>query len=264
VLSSRPKSHRRGIPTIDDDEDDEYTPNNGDGVNGGGFMPEDAQEVVESGGGFLPEAYDEETGGGFVADDPPADELQGGGFLLEDVGDHDGGFVHEDEGTDDVGGGIVPEDVAEETGAGGFFAEEPEVGHEYDGSKVLDTSDKQPGDAAMLDIIADGNKTTPDSPVVLDDHKPSPDAKTQVPTPEEAMTASTEIATNAGRSVTDDTSARGAQALTSQFSAIEPEITAPLDDTSMNEDVGASSDRDSLISHDPEDDDAEPDWLESD
>ena len=264
VLSSRPRSHRRGIPTIDDDEDDEYTPNNGDGDNGGGFMPEDAQEVVESGGGFLPEAYDEETGGGFVPDDLPAGESQGGRFLPEDGRDHDGGFVHEDEGTDDVGGGFVPEDVAEETGAGGFFPEEPKVGHEYDGSEVLDTSDKQLGDAAVLDIIADGNKTTPDSPVVLDDQKPSPHAKTQVPTPEEVNTATTENTTDVERPLTDDTSARGVQASTAQLSATEPETAAPLDDTSMNEDDEAGSDRDSLISHDPEDDDAEPDWLESD
>jgi xeroderma pigmentosum group C-complementing protein len=234
------------------------------GDNGGGFMPEDAQEVVESGGGFLPEAYDEETGGGFVPDDLPAGESQGGRFLPEDGGDHDGGFVHEDEGTDDVGGGFVPEDVAEETGAGGFFPEEPKVGHEYDGSKVLDTSDKQPGDAAVLDIIADGNKTTPDSPVVLDDQKPSPHAKTQVPTPEEVNTATTENTTDVERPLTDDTSARGVQASTAQLSATEPETAAPLDDTSMNEDDEAGSDRDSLISHDPEDDDVEPDWLESD
>jgi xeroderma pigmentosum group C-complementing protein len=251
VLSSRPRSHRRGIPTIDDDdEDDENMPRNGNDDDGGGFLPEDAQEVVEPSGGFLPEAYDEETGGGFVAD-----ESQGGGFLPEDDGSLGGGFVHEDERTDEMGGGFVPEDVADETGAGGFLAEE---------SGVLETNDDPPGSVAMLDTTRDDDKPESDFPGVLDDQKPSPDAKTRVPIPDEINTATTEIVTDIERSKTVDASALATQAPTAQQSITEPGTAASLGDTIMNENVEGDSDRDSLISHDPEDDDAEPDWLESD
>jgi xeroderma pigmentosum group C-complementing protein len=256
VLSSRPRSHRRGIPTIDDDEDDEYTPHNRDGDDGGGFLPEDAQEVVGHSGGFLPEAYDEETGGGFVPDDLPAGESEGGGFLPEGDGDQGGDFLHEDEGTDEMGGGFVPEDVADETGAGGFLAEE---------SGVLDTNDDPPRDAAMLDTTGDDSEPRPDLPGGLDDHKPSPDAKNRVPIPDEINNnATTEIVTNIERSRTVDASALATQAPTEHHSITEPGTAAPLGDTIMNEDVEGDSDRGSLISHDPEDDDAEPDWLESD
>jgi xeroderma pigmentosum group C-complementing protein len=254
--SSRPRGHRRGIPVIDDDEDDEYMPNNGDGDSGGGFLPEDAQEVVEPGGGFLHDAYDEEAGGGFVPDDLPADESQGGGFLPEDDGDQGGGFMVEGEGTGELGGGFVPENVTDETGADGFLAEE---------SVVLETTDDPPEDVAMLDTTGDDNKTTPDLPGVLDDQdqKPSPDATTHVPAPDELNTATINNATNAERSLTKNTAAPATQASTEQLSTIQPGG-AYLDDTSMNGDVEGDSDRDSLISHDPEDDDAEPDWLESD
>jgi xeroderma pigmentosum group C-complementing protein len=254
VLSSRPRIHRRGIPTIDDDDDDEYTPHNGDGDNGGGFLPEDAQEVVEPGGGFLHEAYDEETGGGFVPDELPTDEDQGGGFFPEDNGDSGGGFVREgeSEGMDESGGGFVPEDVTDETGAGGFLAEE--LG-------VLETDDNLPTDVPMSDITGADNKTTPELPDVLDDQKLSSDAITQAPTPDEINTATAKNATNAELS----TSARAVEAPRTQQLATQSGTSAPLDDTSTNEDVESNnSDRNSLISHDPEDDDAEPDWLESD
>jgi xeroderma pigmentosum group C-complementing protein len=254
---NRPRGHRRGIPVIDDDEDDEYIPDNGDGDNGGGFLPEDAQEVVGTGGGFLHEVYDEEAGGGFVPGDLQADKSQGGGFLPEDNGDQGGGFVVEGEGADELGGGFVPENVTDETDAGGFLAEE---------SVVLKTNDDLPEDVAMLDITGDDNKTTPDLPDVLDDQdqKPSPDAITHVPDPDENNTATTKDATNIELSLTENTSSRATRAPTTQQSTTESETVAHLDDTSMNEDVEGDSDRDSLISHDPEDDDAEPDWLESD
>jgi xeroderma pigmentosum group C-complementing protein len=254
--SSRPNGHRRGIPVIDDDEDDGYMPNNGDGDNGGGFLPEDAQEVVEPGSGFLHEAYDEEAGGGFVPDELPADESQGGGFLPEDDGDQGGGFVVEGEGTEELGGGFVPENVTDDMDAGGFLAEE---------SVILETNDDPSEDAAMLDLAGDDNNTTPDLPGVLDDQdqKPSPDATLHVPAPHELNTATINNATNAERSLTHNTAAPATQTSTEQLSAIQPGG-APLNDTSMNEDVEGDSDRDSLISHDPEDDDAEPDWLESD
>lgn len=242
--TSRP---RRGIPVIKDDEDDEYMPNNGDGDNGGGFLPEDAQEVVEPGGGFLPEAYHEETSGGFVADNLPSDEGQGGGFLPEDDGDQSGGFEREGEAPDEFGGGFVPEDVADETGAGGFLVED----------------NNPPGDVAMLDIAGDDNKTTSDLPSVHDDPNPSPHATTKGPAPDKTDTATTKETTSIERSLTVNTSAQTTHASTVQPSTIEPGP-VPLDDTSMNEDVEINSDRDSLISHDPEDDDAEPDWLESD
>ena len=148
---------------------------------------------------------------------------------------------------DEFGGGFVPEDVADETGAGGFLVED----------------NNPPGDVAMLDIAGDDNKTTSDLPSVHDDPNPSPHATTKGPAPDKTDTATTKETTSIERSLTVNISAQTTHASTVQPSTIEPGP-VPLDDTSMNEDVEINSDRDSLISHDPEDDDAEPDWLESD
>jgi len=256
MSSSRPRRHNRGIPVIEDDEDYDYTPN-GDGDDGGGFLPEDAQEVMECAGGFVPDAGDEETGGGFVPDYLQADESQGGGFLLEGAGDHGGGFVHEGESVDELGGGFVPETIADETGAGGFLVEESGIGNDDGG-----TSGDPSQDVAMLDATGDDNRTITDLPGTLDERKPSPDMTTQTPASDEGNTLMTNT-TNAEQLLAEVTSARAPQRQTTQ-SASEQETVVPLDNTSMNEDVGSNSDRDSLISHDPEDDDAEPDWLESD
>lgn len=258
--SSRPKGHRRGIPVIDDDEEDEYTPYNADGDNGGGFLHEDAQEVVEHAGGFIHEGYDEETGGGFVPDDLPADESQHGGFLPEDTGDQGGGFVVEGDDTNELGGGFVPENVTDETAAGGFLAKGSGVGYDEDRSGIPGTD----ADVAMLDIAGDDNKTKPDLSDDLDDQELPSDAKTHEPIADEVNTATTKIATNVKLPPTDSTSARAVQLPRAEQPNTELEIAAPVNDTSMNEDVDSNSDQDSLISHDPEDDDAEPDWLESD
>lgn len=248
VSSSRARGHRRGIRVIDDDEDNEYTPNSEDGDNGGGFLPEDAQEVVEPSGGFTHGAYDEETGVGFVADNLPSDEGQGGGFLPDDNGDQSGGFERGRDAPDDLGGGFVPEVLTDETGGGGYHAED----------------DNPPRDATMLNITVDDKETTPDLPLDSDDQKPLPETTTQVPAQDEVSATTIIDSTDAERSLTQDASVRAIQSSAKQQTAFEPGTTASLNDASINEDVESNSDRDSLISHDPEDDDAEPDWLESD
>ena len=257
--SSRSRARKHGIPVIDDYEDDDYLPNNGDGDNGGGFVPEDVQEIAEPGGGFAPNAYDE-TGGGFVPDDSTADGSQGGGFLPGDVGDEGGDFVREDEDANELGGGFMPEAVTGDTGGGGFIVEQPGANNDEGGSSALKTYDDSSEDLAISDITGDDNRTTPGLLSVLDERKPSPDAR-QMLVSNEVNPATTK---NAEHEMTVITSATAAQAPTTQHSASEPRTAAPLDDKSMNEDVNSNSDRDSLISHDPEDDDAEPDWLYSD
>ena len=71
--------------------------------------------------------------------------------------------------------------------------------------------------------------------------------------------------TNNDIAVVESTSTRlpGTETPTMQYSIITN--TAPPDhETPVVEEDAADSDRGSLLSHDPEDDDAEPDWLESD
>lgn len=243
VQSSRRSGRKRGITVIEDDEEDEYLPDIGDG-NGGGFLAEDAQEAAETGGSFVPQAYDDDLGGGFV----PEDGEGGGGFLPE-ADNEDGGFVREDENEDDMGGGFVPEDgMGDDEGGGGFLVENAEA--ELPGDRRL------VNDATMLDaeMAQEDDMTAKENSPTATELTP-PSART------DQRPASTERQTGTGTGLVDaDT-----PSMQDSAAPAPAPVAVPLAPTANEKEVTDNdSDHGSLLSHDPEDDDAEPDWLESD
>jgi xeroderma pigmentosum group C-complementing protein len=250
VQPSRRSGRKRGAVVVEDDED-EYMPDAEDGGGGGGFLAEDAQEVRETGGGFAPEEPGEANddyhggGGGFLPEDTQEGHGSGGGFVPEHGEDqeHDdggGGFVREDGDAGDMGGGFLPEDGEGEAdgSGGGFLAEDAD----HDSTDGLFNEETQ--DAGTHE---DG------------DHLPTPDVK-------ESNSETTKDVTM----VEDSSSKTTGTDIPTMQSAIITNITVPSHDFSVVEaneaavDHEQDSDHGSLLSHDPEDDDAEPDWLESD
>jgi xeroderma pigmentosum group C-complementing protein len=246
--SLRRSGRKRGI-TVIEDEDDEYMPDADGG--GGGFLPEDAQEVNETGGEFV-----HENAHGDVANGQGDDDY-GGGFVRDhqDTGDVGGGFLPGDgeAEADGAGGGFVVED-AEQDGAdendgsgGGFVVEEAE----HDSTDGLFADDE-----AMPDAGTNGST----SPTADDISKLEEIEATNNET--RTVTKSVE-----GTSARHDVESVGAevpivQSTLGTDAAAREHDTAAADTT--NTEGEHDSDRDSLISHDPDDEDAEPDWLESD
>ena len=178
------------------------------------------------GGGYLPDEDDDddEMGNGHGHDG------EGGGFVADDEG---GGFVREDGFDDDGGGGggFVADDdedmqggVGTDGGGGGFIVEH--------GENEMPESQQANGEAK-----ADAIHTPP----TTDNHE------TEI-----TSTADVSMANGADGEVSEDAddTPRASHTVGAEVAAAE---------SSVDE-----SDRGSMLSHDPEDEDAEPDWLESD
>jgi xeroderma pigmentosum group C-complementing protein len=260
VQSSRRSGRKRGAVVVEDDED-EYMPDAEDGGDGGGFLAEDAQEVRETGGGFVPEepgeGHDDYHGGsgGFLPEDTQEVHGSGGGFVSEQGGneDHDdgGGFVREDGDAGNMGGGFLPEDGDAQDTGGGFL---PDDGGDGRGGGFL----AEDADHDSTDDLFD-EKTQDAESHEVGDHFPTPDVKASNSETAEDITM-----------VEDSSSKTTGTDIPTMHSSIITNTTAPSHDISVVEadkaavDNEQDSDRGSLLSHDPEDDDAEPDWLESD
>jgi len=222
--SGRRSGRKRGVVVIEDDED-EYMPDVEDGDGGGG-------------GGFLPEDAQEvhETGGGFVPERPEGAEKVG-----EDYGGG-GGFVREDRDAENMRGGFLSEDGEDEAdmSGGGFVAEDADHDSTDDlfGEETRDTETHEASDldhSPASNVEASNSKTN--NNVAAVEYTPTRPTGADIPT----MQASKISATAA------------------------PDHDTPLvSDNHPAADDENDSDRGSLLSHDPEDDDAEPDWLESD
>ncbi|KAK5701765.1 hypothetical protein LTR97_004583 [Elasticomyces elasticus] len=248
------RSLRSRRKVVEEDEDEEV--GNADHVDdeGGGFLAEDADE---EGGGFLPDAgdADDDGSGGFVPEETGGME-GGGGFLAEDSGDG-GGFMvdpaeneHEqgmaDAADHESGGGFLPDadasspahlDASHGTDVAGGQAEAPTLAPPF---RHIDENAAKMANGGHED---DHNHTT----VV-----PKPHASQQPPRPLNG---------------TQDAMKDGQQDVALLGSPKEAEDaidTAPNGMLSAEGDAEVQSDQDSLLSHDPEDEDAEPDWLESD
>jgi xeroderma pigmentosum group C-complementing protein len=246
--SVRRSGRKRGV-TVIQDEDDDYMPD-AEGE-GGGFLPEDAQEVSE-------------TGGGFVQDDAHRDVADGQGD--EDYG---GGFVHDDQGTGVVEGGFMPEDRADEVddAEGGFIVEDAER-DSADGADgagggfLVEDSEHGSTDGLFADdeAMSDGGINESTSPAADDISKLDEHEATDIDM--EAIVKSVE-----GISASHDVEPIGAEVPVVQ-TTLTADAAPREHDTAIADKTNAEgehdSDRDSLISHDPEDEDAEPDWLESD
>lgn len=245
-----PASRRSGRRiAVSTDDEDEYVPDYAADNGGGGFMPEDAEATEMGGGGFLrgESAPDDDMGGGFMADDQGGDHDGGGGFMPEDAGGEDmgGGFLpdHGDDG--DLGGGFVPGDDGDNDMAGGFVPED-DVSPEPN----IKTNEQRLGFPPEGENGADGggfiaedaeldHATAEDVEREESDHKDHATVEAPAPLPD----------------------ASAPEALEEDDSRSQPYIASA---NGEEEDERRDSDRESLLSHDPEDDDAEPDWLESD
>ena len=215
----------------------------GEGGEGGGFFVEDemGRGGEGEGGGFVVDEGD--SGGGFVVDDDDG----GGGFMQEDVLERDGGG----------GGGFAPEDGGDD-GASGFLPDEAEshdteadvVRHEGDGqtSGRLESDnaagsvpDQTQQHAALADPAAVDDKM--DDGLFAAGHGDSPLTR-PIPTDGDSVDGTSAAAGHHTR--------EAGGGLTGIMGAGDAEA------------EGDESDRGSMLSHDPEDEDAEPDWLDSD
>ncbi|KAK3648402.1 hypothetical protein LTR56_007519 [Elasticomyces elasticus] len=242
---------RRKVVERDEDEEVENADHADD--EGGGFIAED-----EQGGGFLPDAMDEDGdgsggfvlgegdgmagGGGFLAEDFG----DGGGFLVEEAGDEERQDVPDDNGHQD-GGGFLPDadadalspahlDVSHDTGVAGNEAEGPTVAspskHIDEKAANMANGDDEDDSATYRDHAIPESHASQQAPSTLDSAQDErKDDQRNIDLPENPKEA-------------DDL--------------------APDSMLSAEDDPEAQSDQDSLLSHDPEDEDAEPDWLESD
>ncbi|KAG9814551.1 Rad4-domain-containing protein, partial [Aureobasidium melanogenum] len=184
-------------------------------------------------------------GGGFVPDNPGKSERPDDGFLPDaDASELGGGFVPEgNDGTlpdvvdtaptGDTGGGFVPEaDDALESG-GGFV---PEVDEEFSGGGfLLDNDDSEahlnvqpPSNEVKMDAEQQGGDSVLDK---QEDDTFDPDEAEDTFDPDEMDVGTTAL---------------------------------PREDSTGAHQQEEEDDHGSLLSHDPEDDDAEPDWLHSD
>lgn len=273
--SSRRSGRKRGITVVEDDDDDygenEYMPDyEGDG---GGFLPEDAEEVRETGGVFL--SKHNEGGGGFMPEDTSNVGNEGVGFFPDDDHGQDGGFVR-DEGDGEagqLGGGFVPEDDADDMGGGGFI---PEVasndGIEGGGFVVGDDQAVERGlseDVAREDLFGEN---VPEEHIDMSEQRDHG----SIPIPDVTNPAGNDKARQE-QQPSESTDANGQDQITNAKSTNEEQN--PLPEPAESSSDGAAlqndneapaadedddADADSLLSHDPEDEDAEPDWLESD
>ncbi|KAH7057019.1 hypothetical protein B0J12DRAFT_401229 [Macrophomina phaseolina] len=258
-----------------------------DGGGGGGFLPEDVDEqgegrtddmfksrimedapwrprIVEHGLDGTDDGDEPMDGGVFVPDEdsgPAVDEPnKGGGRLIPGDG---GGFAPEEPGE---GGGSVPEEgggfVAEE--GGGFIPEEDEgdsVGFTGEGVSQKSMQTAQPAISGAGDLQLSSQRVDIDNNASeKQQYTGQQDEETQA----EASTALNSATSSASQLPTDNSLLR----LEQQVDVRSPETTGQLSVQGANvQDLGIADgdeeeeDADSLPSHDPEDEDAEPEWL---
>lgn len=198
-----------------------------------------AQHDFEEAGGFLPDEQQDnpmKSGGGFIpdADTEQADEF-GGGFIPETNDDHmddfGGGFIPESNAdqTDDFGGGFLPEDGGEDENTGPDRAEaEPEA--ELENTIEEDEANFSGGGFIPEETAHSGPNSDKERGPLLNEANlmAGVDEAGRTPEPEETV----------DEPVSDD-----------------------MNDEAADE---SESEKGSLLSHDPDDEDAEPEWLNSD
>ena len=232
------KTKKKAVESDDEDYRDIVPSGRRSGRERGVVVEDDEDE-------YVPDAADGGGGGGFLPEDAQAVHESSGGFVPAGHGERneyheDGSISREDGDADDMGGGHLPEDGGDDGGGGGFLSEDAD----HDSTDGLFSEETQEAETRQAG-----------SP----DHPPVPDVET----------SNSEVINN-NITMDDSTSARptGTDIPTMQETTTA-NIAAPNHDTSAVAENSAAtneneSDRDSLLSHDPEDDDAEPDWLESD
>lgn len=241
-----PEKRKRVVHDDDSDEDFAQVSDGEAEFQPGGFFPSGDISNTHMAGGFVPAGDDEP--GGFV---PDVNE-EGGGFVPEDHGPGEGGGFVVDDGGDDEGGGFLP-DAEDDDQAGGFLAEteqDGEAGGFHPDEPAVDDTTKAASDYEALNPTTNANDGHDDNNDDLFGERPLP----------------TEVEESAAL----DDDAPGMN----EASASSPNRTHDANDVHMNnqeeekkevmEEAEVDSDRASLPSHDSEDEDAEPDWLDSD
>ncbi|KAI7699218.1 Rad4-domain-containing protein [Hortaea werneckii] len=241
---------------LSQDPDAEYS-----GGGGGGFFPDDggnaeivAQPTVGEGGGFFGNEDGEGDGGGggfLIPDEEEGGEVGGGGFLAGDDSAGDGGCEAESL----QGGGFLPdasqqqyESVREEskgeaienegsTNLSGF----PEHQHARSNVPNPNADDLNPSIRPPITFSESGTTAQEDTGI----------KDTATPSPSRAAHKTAK-------------SPHGQEEASADNNAVEEKE----EEEEEREEGGggeesSSEDRGSLLSHDPEDEDAEPDWLES-
>ncbi|KAK4901676.1 hypothetical protein LTR27_001448 [Elasticomyces elasticus] len=245
-----PRRSLRSRRKVVEDEDEEIADADHADDEGGGFIAEDADE---QGGGFLPDAADEDDGGGGFVPEETGGMAGGGGFLAEDA-DDGGGFLvdmAENEHEQDVA------DAADHESGGGFLpdADAPHL----DASHGIDAA----GGQAEAPTIAPPFKHIDELAAKMANGDDEDDHNHTMVVPESHTSQQAPSTLDGAQDEMKD----GQQDVALPGSPKEAEgviDTASNIILSAEGDAEAQSDQDSLLSHDPEDEDAEPDWLESD
>ncbi|KAK5679737.1 hypothetical protein LTS10_007685 [Elasticomyces elasticus] len=252
-----PRRSLRSRRKVVEDEDEEMADADHAVDEGGGFIAEDADE---QGGGFLPDAADEDDGSGGFIPEESGDVKGDGGLLAEDAGDG-GGFLFEatgDENEQDIS------DAADHESGGGFLpdADAPSPAHLY-----ASRGPEPAGGQADRPTIASPFKHIDEKAAELANGDGEDDPATHR---NYTMAVPESHASQQPPSTLDGTQNEVKEGQQDVVLPGSPKETkgvidmAPISTLNAEEDAEAQSDQDSLLSHDPEDEDAEPDWLESD
>ncbi|KAK4506327.1 hypothetical protein PRZ48_000057 [Zasmidium cellare] len=245
-----PEKRKRVVHDDESDEDFAQVSDDEAGYGPGGFFPSTEANDTHMAGGFVPAGDDGEPGG-FL----PDSHEEGGGFVTEDHGPGDGGgFVPEDHNPGDGGGGFLPGD--EEGGqAGGFL---PDPGQDDEAGGFL--PDQHPVDNVGTEHAPDPGPSTLTND---DEDEDEDDDDDDLFGEQHATTEAEEITTPAGRKdVAEDGS-------TASFNHTNDDVDVEMTydekgKEKIEKEAEMDSDKASLPSHDPDDEDAEPDWLDSD
>lgn len=257
-----PPKRKRAVEESDEDDvlDEESDGEDQDGDLG------DNPDADYGGGGFFPDAEgaadlvaQPSAGGqgGYLADDDAHGNGDGGGgFLVPDDGEGgervgEGGFlVAEMEGD---GGGFVPEGV--EDGMDGVLGDTA--------ASVSNARDSRQEDH----VLHVGDRSQPDASRTHGPDNQHPPPNTVHDHPTESNMA---MSDSSARDALEPPASEATMSNTGLHNNITHGLPEP-DDLHQNNDhhteereAEQQSDRGSLMSHDPEDEDAEPDWMESD
>ena len=209
------------------------------------------EATVEEGGGFIieDEAHDVDRGGGFVAED---DDTAGGGFLPEDE-DQAGGFVPEEV----MGGGFVQEHDDSEPGAN--VLEHSSRSHQDDGGVQTSTLGPQGQISANRFSTAGGGF------VVEEQQEGQLDIATEGFSRPDPVSGTGRRPFLAHRVSTGENAIKALQQMNG-YSMPSPQITNDTKTDVSNDKQKEMEDHPmsetSILSEDPEDADADPQWIE--
>jgi xeroderma pigmentosum group C-complementing protein len=205
-------------------ETDNYDPHQ----DGGGFVPDVVEESTRSDGVFPPDADAEGMGGGFLHENNDASGVDdfGGGFVPE---------MADSEPAVEIDGGLIPEDDNAFESGGGFV---PEVDEDMSAGGFLPESD-------VPEVQPNTQTTSKDVHMDIEE-----EVGGIMPDKQEEDTFDPDEAEDTFDPDDMDTETKA----------------LPREDSTgaHKQEDEEEDDHGSLLSHDPEDDDAEPDWLYSD